>query len=189
MTPTPLPTATVTATATVTTTPPPAPIDGPSLPDQLQGWGTMLAIVVTLGTVWWTNRKPAKDQAAQFAEFRDRARAAVLVEQLQEIADMYADRAHEGAVRPLLARGSLHPVTAIMRARLAAVPGKYASLLKAIDTSDTVKLLYSETARLEAERRTAAHGIDRFGVQPYMIYTGIAGNIAELIGEADAGRS
>ncbi|GII57740.1 hypothetical protein Pth03_61290 [Planotetraspora thailandica] len=204
MAPTPLPTATVTTTATVTvtSTPRPAPADSPSLLDQLQGWGTLAAIFVTLGTVWWTNRKSAKDQAAQFAELRARERREVLVEQLQRVAESYAERVGQpdeipprfGGLIPAEAPVSAQRADARTRTRIAqaklqahvaALPCTYGSLLKMIEFSSVPQLL-TETAEAEAKRRLAILGAEAEKVEPHMIYAELAENIAEAIGEGEA---
>jgi hypothetical protein len=169
-----------------------------TITDHLQGWGTLAAVVVALLGLWVTARKAAQDQQEQFRELRDRERREFLVEQLQSVADAYAESVayrRQSSIPVAISMDSpaamqyntTPPHRAIahgrLQARLAALPPRYASLLKLQEFAQSAQHFYGEETRTEAERRLARHGADATDVPDFMIYAELADNIGEVIGD------
>ncbi|GII52764.1 hypothetical protein Pth03_11530 [Planotetraspora thailandica] len=197
-----LPMPTVTVTTTVTITPVPKPDDVP-LTDQLQGWGTVAAVLVALiiALVGWKREKSQREQGVRDADHQraeDRADADRRLHEERTAADrrlnQQLNEQHDRdrrvfLVEQLLRVGELYSGAAFLKGQdrtqvvrqliihLHVLPDPYASLLKVIhEVPIGVKGMRITKVRL-AQGNTDVHGINS-----QMVQDELADNVNELLG-------
>lgn len=148
-----------------------------TLADQLQGWGTAVAVVVALFGMWLNQRQRVRDQEEQL----EQRKRELIVAHIQRVADIFAelrgleeyDFAQDQPIKIAIAHARL-------RGALMALPSGYGCLLKGRFTPEAA--IFTGVDQAEVRRRLDAHGTDQDNVPDFMIHMELGQNINDQLG-------
>lgn len=148
-----------------------------TLADQLQGWGTALAVAVALFGMWLNQRQRNRDQEEQL----EQRKRELIVAQIQRVSDIFSElRGLEDYVYAQSQVLKIAVAQARLRGALMALPPGYGCLLKGRFTPEAA--VFTGVDQAEVRRRLDVHGTDRDNVPDFMIYMELGQNINDQLG-------